>query len=789
MSDEINAILNDYHFAALWEMANAAGLEVKDERGKKLSKEKVLAKMRAEFFTRERVQASWKQLDERERAVLNRLLLRGGTAATNSFRREIIRAGLATEAEEPKTSARYPYYYRPDAPYANGYAGNPERRHSPVFEDVIARLTHHGLVFSRGTRMTSGSTPYKLQFHPGTTLYVPEVIRRYLPEPEPIPPSLAGWQPTRVETGTPALLLRDLYLYWDLVRRNDVALVQTGFVGKNWLKTINQILLVPDPLLEKARREDETGQLYLLRQLLEKLGLVRIERGYLRPAGKAGASGRTPLQVPDFWGQSPTEQLRACLEAWSQSVGHGGLGGDANKYGPRYPHARQTVLAVLKTLPPNVWLEPEELLEEVRARDLDFLFPEHSRIENSRSDWYSSYSPSYYFGERKTLLKTLEELEARFVNHCLTGFLHQIGAVDLGYDGDTLQGFRLTPRSRAILGLEPPEQPSQVSEDETGRLIVQPSFQLIAMGPVSLALLAQLDLFADRERADQGVFEYRLSRESVYRAQQLGMDVADVIRFLSQNSDTELPQNVRRSLEEWAAHHERIVFRTGVSLLQAADADLLAALMGDPRTGQHLARSVSPEVALIRNHRQQPLVSALVSQGLFPAVSGAQPEAADHSVIIQEDGTIRPIHAVPSLHLRGRLSRLAEETADGGWRLTPESVGRAGGSRTKVLHLLDELRQLHRGPFPSELAEQVKAWGGYYGHAAVETLTLIEFRDQAALEELRQHSALRAYLTPFPAGDRALAVVPAEKLAQVKEILARFGVRVKDGLIRSSRDG
>ncbi len=777
MSNEIEAIINSYHSATLREMANAAGLEVTDERGKKLRKAALLAKIRAEFFSEARVRASWKRLDEREQTVLNRLLLRGGIATTKSFRRELVRAGLATEPEKPeKPRNRRYYYYRSDVPYADRYAGNPKRKQSTIFEDIIARLTYHGLVFSRGTPLTSGGTPYKLRFHPGTTIYVPEVIRRYLPEPEPIPPSLSTWQPTRIETGTPALLLRDLYLYWDFVRRNEVTLTQAEFVPKNRLKAINKALLMPDPLLPEARREDDTGRLYLLRQLLETLGLVRKERGRLRPVGKDA------LHVPEFWSWTQTEQLRACLEAWSRSEGRGGLGSDAAKYGPRYAHARQAVLTALKTLPLNVWLEPEDLLEQIRGQDLDFLFPEHSRVENSRSSWYYSYSGSYYSGQRETLLETFEHLEAEFVNRCLTGFLHHLGVVDLGYDDDTLQGFRLTPTSRSILGLETPEQQPSQTQEETGRLVVQPSFQVIAIGPVSLAVLARLDLFAERERADQGAFEYRLSRESVYRAQQLGMDVTDIARFLEQAGSTALPQNVRRSLDEWAASHERIIFRTGVSLLQAADADLLAALMDDPRTGKHLARAVSPEVALVKKNRQRRLTSTLVEQGLFPAVSGAQPEAADNSVIIQEDGTIRPIHAVPSLHLRGRLSRLAEETADGEWRLTPASVRRAGGSRSKVLHLLDELGKLHRGPFPGKLAEQIKAWGGYYGQAAVETLTLIEFRDQATLDELRQHPELRSCLTPFPAGNRALAVVPAEKLAQVKEILARFGVRVKDGL-------
>ncbi len=786
MSEEINAILNDYHSVTLWEMAYAAGLEVTDERGKKLRKRELLSKMRAEFFSQARVRASWEGLDKRERAVLNRLLLRGGTAVTNSFRREIIRAGLATEGKEPE-KLKGVYYYRSGVPYADGYAGDPSRKRSMAFEDVVARLTYHGLVFSRGTPLSSGGTPYKIRFHPAATLYVPEVIRRYLSEPEPIPPSLSDWQPARVETGTPALLLRDLYLYWDFSRRNEVTLTQAGLVGKRWLKAIDGILLTPDPLLKDARRENETGRLYLLRQWLETLGLVHTEKGVLRPTGKDA------LHVPEFWSRTLTEQLSACLEAWSRLGGHGGSGSDVATYGPRYTHARQAVLAALKALPPNVWLEPEDLLEQVRAQDLDFLFPDHSKVEAYQPHrYYYSYSGSYYSGQRETLLQTFEEFEARFVNRCLTGSLYQLGVVELGYDGDTLQGFRLTPVIRALLGVESPEQPSPPrsdlelvqTQDETGKLIVQPSFQLIAMGPVSLALLAQLDLFAERERADQGAFEYKLSRESVYRAQQLGMDVTDVVRFLEQTGDTELPQNVRRSLEEWAAHHERIVFRSGVSLLQAADADLLAALMDEPRTGKHLVRSVSPEVALVKKNQQRKLVSALVGQGLFPAVSGAQPEAADNSIVIQEDGTIHPIHAVPSLHLRGRLSRLAEETVDGGWRLTPASVRRAGGSKNKVLRLLDELGKLYRGPLPGALAEQVKAWGGYYGHAAAETLTLIEFRDRTALDELREHPELQAYLTLFPAGNRALAIVPAEKLAQVKEVLARFGVRVRDGLQR-----
>jgi hypothetical protein len=171
-----------------------------------------------------------------------------------------------------------------------------------------------------------------------------------------------------------------------------------------------------------------------------------------------------------------------------------------------------------------------------------------------------------------------------------------------------------------------------------------------------------------------------------------------------------------------------------------------------------------------------------VDQGLFPAISGAEPEAADGSIMVKEDGTIHPIHAIPSLHLRSRLAKLAEEAPDGTWKLSPASVRRAGGSKTKVTRLLDDLAKLHRGTLPASITGQVKTWGGYYGDAAMETLSLIEFRDPGTLDELRRHPDLQHLLTPFQADRRALAAVPTDRIAEVRESLLRLGVQVREGL-------
>lgn len=765
MSDEITTLLKSYHNSTLQRIAKAAGLEIAPG-GNKLHKAQLIRLLQRELFTEARVQQAYGRLNKKEKIILNWLLRRGGHVATASFRRRVIRAGLAKESEKPVNDQYYRYSR------SKGYEGAPARRRSGVFEDVIAYLTLQGLVFSTNPVPAIGGTPYKLQFHPAREIFVPEAIRPYLPEPTPAPVGVTDWHPSHTESGTPGLFLRELYLYWDYVRHNQVSLIQAGYVSKRHLRALNKALLVPDPNIEEMRREYESYRLFLLRLLLQELKLVQAAGSELQATGQ-------DTGIPAFWQQSPAEQTRACLRRWTHLSSLKELDDDANALSPRFLQARQKLLDVLRELPAGTWIERDVLLDLLREKDVDFLFAAHSKTERviGRGYWYQYVGNRYYSNPEK-LLADMEEWEEQFVARCISGLLLPLGLVTLGYDEKVKKwhALRRTPWADAVLGEAP------VAPSEGGKVIVQPNFQLLAMGPVGLEMLARLDLFAERRRADARAFEYHLSRESVYAAQQKGMPVAEIRQFLTEASETALPQNVRRSLEEWEAHHERIVFRTGVALLQTAAAATLDDLLADEATGKHIGRTITPLVALVDKREQTALVKALLGRELLPVVAGTAPETADNSVTILADGRITPIHAVPSLILRGRLERVAQKTEDEQWQITPESARRAGGSRAQVRALLAELGKLHRGKVPPSLVEQIKAWGGYYGEVAVETVTLLAFQSQEILEELRDHPRLKKYLTPFSAGERALATVPASALAQVKEVLAQLGVNVREGL-------
>ncbi len=753
---DIDQVLEGYHIDALAAMARASDL-LADDGARRPRKAWLKEMLQNNLFRPERVAAALAQLGARERAMLDRLLLRGGEARESSLRREAIRAKLVREAPQPAGQT--------------GHVGG-----MASFDQILARLTSLGLVFSRHPNAATGPLP-KLTLKPTGVLFVPEAIAAYLPTPEPLPATIV--EPGTVGPAQPGLLLRDLYLYWDYIRRNEVPLTQAGLVYKRSLRAINGILLEPDPNVERARSERETHRLFLLRGLLHALGLVEEQ------VGRLCVTGGGALDMPSFWGKPQAQQTAACLAVWTKWEDESELGDRAASFGAQYTRAREALINALASMPENRWIEVEDLVEQIVARDLDFLFPDHSKIEASTQSWYYIYHSGYISGQRDGLLSEFEAFELAFITGSLAGFLRQCGIVDLGYHGETLTAFRITPAGKALLRGDP-QAPAALG-DEVGRVVVQPNFQILAMGPVGLDVLARIEQFADRERAGLGAFEYTLSRESLYRAQQMGADTEEIVRFLEEVSAAELPQNVRRSLSEWAARHERIVFRSGVSLLQAATPELLQALLAGPEINSLLARQVAPDAALIDDNQADDVLKALLAQGILPAISSSDPSSADGSVIMDDDGTIRPIHAVPSLHLPARLSRWAEEMpAQNGagrtWRVTPASLRQAGGSRSRVLTVLDEMAALQRGPLPEALVEKVKAWGGYYGSAAVETLTLIEFRDRDALAELCKLPELVPLLKPFPAGNRALAVVESNRLGEVEAILARLGVPVRTGL-------
>jgi hypothetical protein len=681
------------------------------------------------------------------------------------------------------------------APLADNQKGreaDPDYRGKPTSANLLAGLARKALVFSREPQRPNQTV---IEWTPGKIVFIPDFISRLLPDDlAPDLPDLKTTEPPHIVTSSARNFQRDLGRYGRYLRlHGQIPLTSQGLVYKKTLKEIAENLSFTVDL-GSGKGEEENRRLYFIRRLLPKVGLAKFTGDALVPHAND----------EQFWSLEPLARVRQTFEAWRDKGAWNELrylesyerGYDRQHDAPTgLVGSRRVVLKQIKEMGTG-WVSLTELIEEIRARDYGFLF---SQRKHSSYWYYSSglYTTPYHAGNNAygisfrgvtTEAEGWNKVEAALISHLISQPLFWMGLVDLGYLQPLPQGkpvtrqpdaYRLTDMGAWLLGLAKPVQ--VVSEG--GGIVVQPNFEILAMEPVSDEVLLTLDKFADPKGGDR-VLHYELNRASVYRGQQQEWSVPRIITYLETAVGRPLPDNVRRSLEEWEALHRRITIRQGVNLIHTLNEDVRRQIEQTV-----IGRQLRPlgDNVLLADTPVAAIDTSLREAGWLPVQTPAGQTGAPNSVDIDGDGRIRYTHRLPSIYAQGAVAPLSVEASpehDQGAnrRIIPSLVKAVLGQGESIPNLLSRLRAVNRGELPPALILKIKAWGNYYGDAQQARLILIEFRDAAAHQELLADPELKDYLTPFKAGNRPLAVVHPEHVDEVNRLLAERGVEVREGL-------
>lgn len=758
-------LLLKYDVGVLHDLATECGVESKG-----MLKNALVGALGRCLSTREHVERALARLTPLEREVVRDIQRGGGDVGVDSLDRLLLKKKLVQKYTPPR-----------DAWDRNRRIGNRNYRAAkPPLEDIAARLLSLGLVFTHYGAEDTASRPV-LTWELGHYLVIPPEILVHLPAPVPSEPVA---EPARVETGSARNFQRDLSRYAAFVRRSgSLALTTQGWVYKKVMTELLESLGRTD--LKKAD-EKTSPYLFFLRRLLTTLELLS--------ADSAGSSSRPepsvlyPNEANTFWTRPPAERIRLCYEAylstteWNElRIPAGSTGVDQRHPAPReMVAARQLIVDLLKRRASG-WMSLDDLIDDIRLAAPNMLFGRPRRTGYSFAyDYmspYNSYGNPYGITYRDVggELEGWDKVEGAIIRHIVAEPLHWMGLMDIGLgEHQAPVAYRLTTVGEWLIRGGAPAG----MEEEGGRVVVQPNFQIVALEPLSENVLMALDEFAHFEGGDHAL-TYRLSRESVYRAQRAGWDAARVIRYLEDETHAPLPQNIRRSLEEWQAQHERITFRRGVALLQAEDAAALDALFADPALAFRLGRRAAGDVALTAVDAHA-LGAALRDANWSPVLTRPGETSAPGSIVADEAGNVEFVHRTPSIYAYAGIESFAERIDARHARISPASVGAARDRKISVLRILDQLRSVHRGQVPSGLVQRIKAWGKYYGDARMGSLILVEFRDDKARTELLADPELAGLLTRFDAGPRALAVVDAANIERVKQVLSDRGVSVQE---------
>ena len=769
--------LNNYKIHVLARMARATEIDVPDRR-----KETLVNALAHQLGTPEVAARAWARLNSREIAVLQRLQAVDGEVRSAGLKQELVRAGLVTDS--------------PNTPGFGRYGPPPTN----TFEAIMSKLMECGLVLTREPVTFSTRTSSSLiALEPGAVLWIPAETRRHLPPPPEAKPRALQIQTTR--EGSARVFQRDLYLYWSYLREKPLTPTQALWVRKSDLRTINDALLVKTTL-GVGQGEKDARRLFFLRRLLQELEMLSHRRNQVLANEQAA-----------FLGMEATARVKRCFELWhkgrfwNEIFGLTNVALRTNDTPIALAHAgvvsaRATVLRHVSQMASDDWVLADTLVDRLHNQDFEFLLPRGRRRQpQPRIYVYGGTSSPYVTNPYGWVFdRVFDEdsgwyrIDAEFALTVVREGLYWLGLVDLGYGPDTpnsdnaaqpppgFTAYRLTDMGRWLLAKGPMPH---ISTD-SGRVIVQPNFDVFALDPVSDVVLAALDQFCERLSAERAV-HYRITRQSVYRGSRRGWHVPRIIEFLNVTSSTPMPQNVERDLREWATMMERVVVRTHVALLQAAQPSLLDQVVREETIANAVTSRPGSDVVLLKAGAAQvdAVYKALLLIGQLPTRTRTDLATASPSLTLAPDGVITFRRRLPSIHQMAQIEPFCEQNAAGIWQVTAAAVRHAIDNGWTAASILDALRALNIGPLPPRFDLKVKAWAGHFGKARIQTLTLVQFEANRILDELLDDPDISPLLTRFVTADpsRALAVVDSENENRLRTLLTERGVVFKGAII------
>ncbi len=571
-------------------------------------------------------------------------------------------------------------------------------------------------------------------------------------------------------------LQRYLYRYWSLVAamREGLPLVNSRLLSRTSLR------LVVDQLSPQGASAME--QIRLM-----KLGLLSERRGALF-ATSADMFFSLPL----------LERARRCYHAWLDTTFWNELAYTSNivlRPGPapldpaheEVVHSRKQVMERLLAENVGEWHEFSAFITRTRLYVPYLLFPRQS---GTRAERYTAGNNPYNwdFRLRRGWLTPREGwylVEGGFIRALISGTLHWLGLVNV--DADHPDAFRLVPDFALITS----ETLLDIQELSWGRLVVQPNFEVIALAPVSEALLLNLDRFAERIRLEL-IAQYRLTRASVTHAIQSGLKAETIQHILEQAAGGSIPQNVQYSLIEWERQARRIELWGGVTLLEVDDAALLDQLLADAETRPLFGRRLAPLLVEVLTDKlptvqeilwQRDYLPALVSASIHDNLleNGRLPTRESQWRLLQ-NGLLQPCHAVLNLYLVAEVERITVLDEATGWRkITAEAIQKACNSGLSLDHIVRFLQHYCEGGVPASFLIRLKLWGNGYELLtiiSIEHTPLLRLSNQV-LQDIQADEEIGPLIGTEVPSDARLVRVPAETLDRVMELLKDRGFTVE----------
>jgi len=213
-------------------------------------------------------------------------------------------------------------------------------------------------------------------------------------------------------------------------------------------------------------------------------------------------------------------------------------------------------------------------------------------------------------------------LEGGLLGNYIYDPLYWLGVVKLRLsESGMLKHFAVTELGRMFMKGDFIKKPGKPKK----HFVLQPDFEITVQREFDRSALFFLNRFANRTEID-AVFKFQVSKHSISRALQRGIDAKSIISFLKRHSLAGMPQNIEFSIKEWSAKFGNIRIRDAV-ILETADEFLMSEILSLQKVAAGLRERVGRRTALINPEHVDNLYRTLKREGYLPEIDNALKKA------------------------------------------------------------------------------------------------------------------------------------------------------------------
>jgi Helicase conserved C-terminal domain len=268
------------------------------------------------------------------------------------------------------------------------------------------------------------------------------------------------------------------------------------------------------------------------------------------------------------------------------------------------PRLRERLLELLVELDVGALHDVFEL--PFRARNSYLASLEEEHVRDAFQNRYQ-YAPTAVMRDAAGLAQSLAQW--------LRERAYLLGLIDIGFRGEAITSLRVTPLGKRALGGTPQPETSAANERP---LIVNPDFEILLFlhEGDTYDLITRIDRFADRVSSDS-VYRYRVTEASIEKAVAEGLDIAEILRVLSENARGAIPQNVVYSIKEWAGK-VRFVAARKVTVLRGRNREIMDRVLKGLSQQRIVCERLSPTAIMLESDVDlNALCADLARDGVF----------------------------------------------------------------------------------------------------------------------------------------------------------------------------